>query len=292
MKKDLVPLCYVILASMAHTVFVSSFSFYTTTSFSKYTCSRRSSSPRKTCTRCYSEVPSDVSDSVIEESSLHSVESIAAVEALKRTVLEFGASFDRGFGASQKSRAKMEKVIEELAGYNLEMDAAKGIEGSSENSSPLTGCWRMVWTTAQDVLVLNASLLTTTGAIHQIFEPPVVTNVIDFIPKAESFLPPTLTPSSLLRAKVTTRASTRPQPMRIGLDFEAVSLVPTQLFGMDLPDTVQPLKIDLPKISGLSADVESPGYFDVLFLDENMLIIEQNVGGGKFVLIKTDGIDP
>jgi hypothetical protein len=38
----------------------------------------------------------------------------------------------------------------------------------------------MVWTTALDVLLLQASPIFTTGAIHQVFQPPL--ELIQFFP--------------------------------------------------------------------------------------------------------------
>ena len=91
-----------------------------------------------------------------------------------------------------------------------------------------------------------------------------------------------------------TRGSERPgQPNRVGLVFEQVRVQPLQLFGMAL-DVFPPLGFDLPRLppslTGTSAD--SPGYFDVTYLDDDFLIIRQNAPGGVFVSIRVDNIDP
>lgn len=211
-------------------------------------------------------------------------------QALKLTMLQLGASYDRGFGASPKARNDAESTIVALELLNPETWAAQGILGNE--TSPLAGSWRMVWTNAQDVLVLGASPVATIGAIYQVYEPPVVTNIIDFIPRAQALLPPSLALKSLVRAKVTTRASTRPnRPNRVGLVFEKVQLQPVELLGypVDLP----PLGVDLPKISLVGSNSEDgPGYFDITFLDDDMLIIRQNAPGGLFVLVKVPDSDP
>ncbi|KAI2509811.1 PAP fibrillin [Fragilaria crotonensis] len=210
-------------------------------------------------------------------------------KSLKRRLLELGASYDRGYGATSNARDKVETTIHVLERLNPTTDAARGI--STGIDSPLTGSWRMVWTTAQDVLVLGASPLATTGAIYQVFEPPIVTNIIDFIPKIQSLFPSSIFPQSLIRAEVTTRASPRPNmPMRIGLNFESVKLKPVQLLGMET-DSLPPLAFDLPQIPGASSET-SPGYFDVSYLDDEFLIIRQNAPGGLFVLVKTDDNRP
>ena len=210
-------------------------------------------------------------------------------ESLKRRLLQLGASYDRGYGATSNARDKVDVTIQALERLNPSTDAARDI--STGIDSPLTGSWRMVWTTAQDVLVLGASPLATTGAIYQVFEPPIVTNIIDFIPKIQSLFPSSIFPPSLIRAEVKTRASPRTNmPMRVGLNFESVQLKPVQFLGMEM-DSLPPLAIDLPQIPGANSET-SPGYFDVSYLDKDMLIIRQNAPGGLFVLVKADDNRP
>lgn len=221
------------------------------------------------------------------------------VSELKRRILELGASYDRGFGASPSARDRASQVIQDLERNNRETNAARSMDGTSttsddvEGDSPLRGSWRMVWTSAFDVLSLEASPLSTTAAIYQIIEPPVVTNVIDLLPRFQAAFPLGF-PNTLVRLKVQTRGSERPgQPNRVGLVFEQVRIQPLQLFGMSL-DVFPPLGFDLPSLptswTGTSAD--SPGYFDVTYLDDDFLIIRQNAPGGVFVSIRVDNIDP
>eukprot|EP00548_Thalassiothrix_antarctica_P001354 CAMPEP_0194143822 /NCGR_PEP_ID=MMETSP0152-20130528/12929_1 /TAXON_ID=1049557 /ORGANISM="Thalassiothrix antarctica, Strain L6-D1" /LENGTH=266 /DNA_ID=CAMNT_0038843397 /DNA_START=20 /DNA_END=820 /DNA_ORIENTATION=- len=210
-------------------------------------------------------------------------------EYFKKRLLELAASYDRGFGASSRAGDEVVSVIDELEKLNDETNAARGIEGNNE-LSPLEGSWRMIWTTAQDVLSLNASPVSTVGAIYQVFSPPVVTNIIDLIPKFQALLPPSVFPPSLVRAEVTTRASARPEPMRVGLNFEAVKLQPVQVLGMDA-DVLPPFAVNLPQIPGADSE-SSPGYFDVTYLDDELLIIRQNAPGGLFALYKTDNNNP
>merc|ERR1711871_64511 len=119
-----------------------------------------------------------------------------------------------------------------------------------ESPPPLEGIWRMVWTTAPDVLNLGASPVATAGAIYQVVEPPMSTNIIDFIPRAQTLLPTTF-PSTLVRAKVQTRASPRPnRSNRVGLVFEAVQLIPVEVLGTSADDLPFPrFNIPLPQIN-------------------------------------------
>lgn len=221
-------------------------------------------------------------------------------DRLKRELFQLGASYDRGFGANSAARDKALRVIKNLEQLNQEKNAAGGIDGELL-TSPLTGVWRMVWTTAFDVLSLQASPLTIIGAVHQVVEPPIITNVIDWIPRAELLLPPNVLPSSLFRAKVKTRASSRTnKPNRVGLVFEAVQIQPLEVLGMKL-DVFPPLGWDIPRLPqelidsllpALNIDAaESPGYFDVTYLDDEVLIIRQNEPGGLFASIRVDSLD-
>jgi hypothetical protein len=212
-------------------------------------------------------------------------------EKLKRTLLQLGASYDRGYGASLKARKEADAAISSLELLNKEESAARGISGNE--TSPLEGSWRMIWTDAQDVLVLSLNPVASIGAIYQVFSPPVVTNIIDFIPRAQALLPPSLVKPTLFRAEVTTRASVRAnRPNRVGLDFEMVKLKAVKVLGFEVGENLPSLGFDLPRINLAGSNPDTPGYFDVTFLDDEMLIIRQNAGLGLFVLIKVLENDP
>lgn len=212
-------------------------------------------------------------------------------EKLKVSLFKMAAAYDRGYGASPSARKKMDLIIEQLESLNPTSDAARGISG--DDDAPLRANWRMIWTTAQDVLSLASSPTTTVGAIYQIIEPPIATNIIDLIPRPQALLPPSLQPSSILRAEVTTRASPREDfPNRVGLTFESVKLKPVEVFGVQVP-FLPPFSVDLPRpqIPGSTPET-SPGYFDVIYLDDELVIIRQNAPGGLFALTKADDYDP
>jgi hypothetical protein len=95
-----------------------------------------------------------------------------------------------------------------------------------------------------------------------------------------------------LRALVTTQPNpnynkrdSSPNP-RIGLTFQRVELQPLEVFGWD-GRSLPPLSWNLPKLPG----TDSTGYFDVTFLDEDLLIIRQNAPGGRFVLLRVDDLE-
>lgn len=218
-------------------------------------------------------------------------------DEIKQQLLSLCASYDRGFGASPRARKEVDELVEKLASRNpTPMNASRGVDGEmTDGDAPLKGNWRMVWTTALDVLNLGANPLLTTGAIYQVIVPPIATNIIDLIPRAQALLP-TAFPSTLVRAEVKTRASLRPSNSnRVGLNFEEVKLVPIEVLGMDAK-MLPPIGISFPQINledlpGVDPST-APGFFDVIYLDDDMLIIKQNAPGGIFVSIKTDNYDP
>lgn len=225
-------------------------------------------------------------DAEISSSDTPSDTLVVVGASLKRDLLQLAASYDRGYGATKRARDQAETLISKLEAINPEQNAVRGIDGSG--FSPLSGSWRMVWTTAADVLTLSANPLVKVGAIYQVFDLPCVTNVIDLLPPFQTLVGDQL--GSVLRAKVTTRAyrgkneDVSVNGNKIGLDFESVALEPVEFLGNDV-GFLPPLGFDLPR---------SPfeGFFDVGFLDEELLIIRQNAPGGLFVLAKVDNSDP
>ena len=83
-------------------------------------------------------------------------------------------------------------------------------------------------------------------------------------------------------------------PNRVGLLFEDVELQPVEFLGMDA-STLPPFAANLPKLPGTDNTSDSstgPGYFDVSYLDDELLIIRQNAPGGLFALVKVTDSDP
>ena len=218
------------------------------------------------------------------ETSVDSEETTDAASSLKRDLLQLAASYDRGYGATKRANDQVESLISKLEAVNLETNASRGIEG--DGTSPIAGSWRMVWTTAADVLTLSANPLVTVGAIYQVFDPPTVTNIIDILPPYQTLLPAGQL-GSVLRAKVTTRGylpKNQDDLNKIGLEFQKVALEPVEFLGNDV-GFLPPLGFDLPK-------TPFEGYFEVTFLDDELLVVKQNAPGGVFVLAKVDNFDP
>jgi hypothetical protein len=144
---------------------------------------------------------------------------------------------------------------------------------------------------------------------QDIQNPPVAINIIDFIPCAQFLLPPLISPPLLLRARVSTRASSRSgKSNRVGLSFEGLELQLIELLECRV-DGLPPLSVDFTwpgsllkelavLVPGLgfallgSVNDNAPRYFDVEYLnDESLIICQQGIRqapGGMFALVKVN----
>ena len=178
---------------------------------------------------------------------------------LKSNLLLACCLCDRGFSATMKERDEISQLISKLERMKYFSEPTLGVNGDNEVCH-LKGVWRLVYTSAIDVLNLAASPFTYAGAIYQdIRRPPEIVNVIDQVPRALSLLPPSRSIESTLRLKVTTRAKAR-SPARVALSFERVKVEPRTLLGQDVSFLPSP-QIDLPRINLFDGSDESPAYF-------------------------------
>ena len=156
---------------------------------------------------------------------------IRKIQSLKRDLLQACGLCDRGFVATGVERDRIGMLIDQLSVLSPTSDATVGVDGDVDGNIPLRGCWRMAYTSAIDVLSLAASPIASVGAIYQDARNlPAIINVIDQNPRILSLLPATAKVQSTLRLKVTTRAKRRSN-VRVGLDFEAVTIEPKSLLG-------------------------------------------------------------
>jgi hypothetical protein len=224
------------------------------------------------------------------------------VVQLKRDIITLAAAYDRGFGATANVRDKMDRLILDLSRYldfedvAVFSDEGTGALSSHEDSdsapplSPLNGTWQLIYTNAFDVLSL-ATPLNTVSAVYQELNlrKGTAVNIIDLIPRIPTSFFSSM-PNFLTRLKVKIKAYRR-GPKRVGLTFESIEVQPLKDM-IQLPFT--PIKFDLPTkylTDILSSSYDSPGYFDVRYVDEDMLIIQQNAPGGYFVSVKVSSAD-
>lgn len=93
-----------------------------------------------------------------DDTSIASSEKLERASLLKRELYQLAASYDRGFSATPRARKEASDIIQKLAAINPTEDASRGIDGSTnQHDVPLKSIWRMIWTSALDVVSLGAS---------------------------------------------------------------------------------------------------------------------------------------
>jgi len=217
-------------------------------------------------------------------------------------LFSISASCDRGFASSREDRKMVDLLVEKLKELNPTVNANinlypnNNVNNSITVDVPLEGVWKLVYTSAFDVLSLSANPFFTIQGIYQVIQQDGnSTNVIDIAPRLQSLLPSSISLDSNIRLKVYTTASARPINNRVGLTFRKVEVKPVSLLGMSL--SLPSFVANLPQATlfgsninnnGILGTNEGPGYFDVLYLDDDCLIIKQNAPGGIFISIKSD----
>jgi len=252
---------------------------------------------------------------------------VPVVTQLKQQLFARSAACDRGFGASRRDRDDINKLVESLKAIQQaqQTNPTRGLVPDNNNNNnnnnnaatideaaPIQGVWRLVYTSALDVLSLAASPLSLLQGIYQVIDANTgnSVNVIDLAPRIQTLLPTFINDQleTSLRLKVFTQARRR-SDTRVGLRFLKVqagllingakpSWLPSSLFKGTLPqsalfDTLAPIVENIfggggggggsQDDSSNSDSNTSPGFFDVLYLDEDTLIIAQNAPGGIFV---------
>ncbi len=227
------------------------------------------------------------------------------VAALKSKLFAACAAADRGFAASPADRAEIEALLDELSPLSPIEEPTRGIADGAADA-PLRKCWRLVYTSASDVSTLAANPLASLGGIYQdARELPVVVNVIDSFPRLLANLPPEA--ASKLATTTRLRVQTRARPRsatRVGLSFERVGAEQLAILGQEVPDWLPKPKVDLPQL-GLDVQrrifnvgddedprdaASNPAFFDVQFLDEELLVIRQGSPGGMFAAVAVDDL--
>ena len=241
----------------------------------------------------------------IEEPPAPAAEPTKDVAALKSKLFAACAAADRGFAASPADRAEIEALLDELSPLSPIEEPTRGIADGAADA-PLRKCWRLVYTSASDVSTLAANPLASLGGIYQdARELPVVVNVIDSFPRLLANLPPEA--ASKLATTTRLRVQTRARPRsatRVGLTFERVGAEQLAILGQEVPDWLPRPAVDLPQL-GLDVQrrifsvgdeedprdaASNPAFFDVMYLDDELLIIKQGSPGGMFAAVAVDDL--
>jgi hypothetical protein len=218
----------------------------------------------------------------------------SAVAALKADLVRACALCDRGFSARPAQRRKIDALVAQLAPLSPCAEPTAGLDGSvvEGRPTPIVGLWELVYTDAADVSSLVVNPLTIVGSIYQdIRQPPEVVNVIELSPRV---LSAQRALDTTFRVKVFARALAR-SPTRAGLAFEKLGGTPVSFFGADVPPWLSPPTLSLGGLPSLPFGLAEPlaeqirdgAFFDVDYLDGDLLVIRQN-RGGYFVSVRVD----
>ncbi len=226
--------------------------------------------------------------------------SLALSACPKLELLRTCTTLSRGFYATSSERERVNAQIDALveSGSGLE-DPTMGLAGSNtaadddDSDVPLEGLWALVYTDAFDVVSLASTPFTALRGIYfEIDRRGTSSNIIDFAPRLEANLPSSINLGSTLRARVKTKSKAR-SSTRVGLSFVGVSLEPQSLLGFDIR-FAPPIGVDFPSLPSLGFGADSredngdnsPGFYDIMYLDDNLLILSQNEPGGVFISTK------
>eukprot|EP01039_Chlorochromonas_danica_P000944 gene944-1026_t len=219
---------------------------------------------------------------------------------LKSKLFSLSATCDRGFSAKPVDRQQIETLVDQLKALSPEKNPTRNLYPFTQSpleKAPLEGAWRMIYTSAADIVKLAANPLAQVEAVHQLlYRDGSSVNAINLTPRLERMLPDRLVgQGTVFRLKVFSKAIARNES-RIGLSFRKVELKPLSLLSRNVADVLPPLRASIPQTALFGADREelgllyeknTPAYFDVLYLDDDCLIIQQNNPGGLFIGIRT-----
>lgn len=86
---------------------------------------------------------------------------------LKLRLFSISASCDRGFGASVRDRDVVLEIISSLREFSME-NPTRGLYPNTDLSTPIEGVWKMVYTSALDVLSLAVNPVSQLQGIYQV----------------------------------------------------------------------------------------------------------------------------
>ncbi|KAK4532411.1 hypothetical protein CCYA_CCYA12G3268 [Cyanidiococcus yangmingshanensis] len=208
-----------------------------------------------------------------------------SIPELKRELLALAADVNRGLTSTASSRRAILEVVRAL-------ERPRGPGPSSRSATPkvappaldwiaqssrVSGDWRLLFTTALDVILLGWSFFPLTPQIGSIYQnirrcsgpdsaPFMVENVVQLAAPG-SFLLARLgveDTTATLRVYASGRCD-RSRPQRLYLRFERARLEPTRLLGNELQDVLPSLQIPL---RGTAV-----GWTELTFLDDDLRII-------------------
>jgi len=212
-------------------------------------------------------------------------------ESLKKSFFSRYTGLNRGFNAREKERQEVLLLVEDLESFQISN------RRDDDDSEELTGTWRLIFTTALDVLSLGVTPFVEIGQIYQniALDEGKVENVIEVQPKIfapfNGVLGSTVT-KLVVRAESSLEKSDAIKPVpRIRIAFASVTIEGVSVFGNSIPDIIpswlRSIKLAFPaSLRGDGGDpLESQGYFDTTYVDQDLRISRGN-NGALFVLVR------
>ncbi|CAM9821404.1 unnamed protein product [Scytosiphon promiscuus] len=211
---------------------------------------------------------------VVDVDSTTTVESVAD---LKARLLRVSAGVNRGLSCREGEQEEILEIVKELENQNPNPTPN---DGFAEGTSILTGEWKLIFTSALDVLSLGLIPGVEVAQIYQNIneDGTEIANVVDLQPKAAPVFE-RFAGSTTARLKVLA-ASGLEGDKRLTLSFRSSQYSPQTLLGRDVSSTLPPLKVSFPEIPGTNA-----GWVDTTFIDEDIRVARA-FGGNLFVLAR------
>lgn len=202
------------------------------------------------------------------------------VGATKRSLLLLAAATDRGYRATPADTSAALALIRALESTNPTPAPTRSLD-------LLCGDWKLLYTTARDVLSLAYLPLSRVGDVYQNILPDRAgvraENVVRLIAPAVPFFGPRAA-ESVVSLRVRARCEVQ-TGIRLGLTFERAELPPPILGGVDLGARLGGGVINVPLSLGGGGDGQT-GWLDTTYLDGELRIGRApSVGGGETVFV-------
>lgn len=184
-----------------------------------------------------------------------------SLEEIKAELLTATNGTDRGFAASKEARTNILSLVAQLESQDMALSLP-------DDPAPLVGTWRLIFTSALDVLSLGLLPLSRVGNIYQNVETSdkdnelAIYNIVELNPKFAPVLNAFDSIGETVTRITVTATGTLQTGSRLDLKFVRSALQGVSILGFDLSS--------LPK---LEVPVNSPvGYVDTTFIDDTMRI--------------------
>lgn len=222
--------------------------------------------------------PMTVMRTAVRTLTRSAAEKDSTLASQKNTLLSLCVGLNRGFNAREVERASISDLIGKICASQPNGPECFTTESAS---SAIAGEWKLMYTTALDVLSIGINPFVEIGQIYQNvnFDGSQVNNIIEIQPKLAPVLN-RLIGSSLTRLTVTARGTPEGRN-RIRISFSGIRAEGVSILGK----TLEPIPEFLRDISVSFSSVSSAGYFDTIYLDDD-LRISTGTSNSVFILCR------